>query len=67
MPVLPCVQKCDNFMILNNDGNRVTIVRFVLELLKMIMTGVDYSDNSEINRQEIFPASFKNIENREGF
>ena len=24
-------------------------------------------DNSEINRQEIFPASFKNIENREGF
>ena len=41
MPVLPCVQKCDNFMILNNDGNRVTIVRFVLELLKMIMTGVD--------------------------
>ena len=24
-------------------------------------------DNPEINRQEIFPASFKNIENREGF
>ena len=24
-------------------------------------------DNSEINRQEIFSASFKNIENREGF
>ena len=24
-------------------------------------------DNSEINRREIFPASFKNIENREGF
>ena len=24
-------------------------------------------DNSEINRQEILPASFKNIENREGF
>ena len=24
-------------------------------------------DNSEINRQEIFPASVKNIENREGF
>ena len=24
-------------------------------------------DNAEINRQEIFPASFKNIENREGF
>ena len=24
-------------------------------------------DNSEINCQEIFPASFKNIENREGF
>ena len=24
-------------------------------------------DNSEINRQEIFPASFKDIENREGF
>ena len=24
-------------------------------------------DNSEINRQEIFPASFENIENREGF
>ena len=24
-------------------------------------------DNSEINRQEIFPASFKNIGNREGF
>ena len=24
-------------------------------------------DNLEINRQEIFPASFKNIENREGF
>ena len=24
-------------------------------------------DNSEINRQEIFPTSFKNIENREGF
>ena len=23
-------------------------------------------DNPEINRQEIFPASFKNIENREG-
>ena len=24
-------------------------------------------DNSEINSQEIFSASFKNIENREGF
>ena len=24
-------------------------------------------DHPEINRQEIFPASFKNIENREGF
>ena len=24
-------------------------------------------DNPEINRQEIFPASFKNIESREGF
>ena len=24
-------------------------------------------DNPKINRQEIFPASFKNIENREGF
>ena len=24
-------------------------------------------DNPEINRQEIFPASFKDIENREGF
>ena len=24
-------------------------------------------DNPEINRQEIFPASFKNIENGEGF
>ena len=24
-------------------------------------------DNPEINRQEIFPASFKNIENREGY
>ena len=24
-------------------------------------------DNLEINRQEIFPASFKNIENREDF
>ena len=24
-------------------------------------------DNSDINCQEIFPASFKNIENREGF
>ena len=24
-------------------------------------------DNPEINRQEIFPGSFKNIENREGF
>ena len=24
-------------------------------------------DNPEINRQEIFPASFKNIETREGF
>ena len=24
-------------------------------------------DNPEINRQEIFPASFKNIENRKGF
>ena len=24
-------------------------------------------DNPEINRQEIFPASFKNIENKEGF
>ena len=24
-------------------------------------------DNPEINRQEIFSASFKNIENREGF
>ena len=24
-------------------------------------------DNLETNRQEIFPASFKNIENREGF
>ena len=24
-------------------------------------------DNPEINRQEIFPASFKNIENREDF
>ena len=24
-------------------------------------------DNPEINRQEMFPASFKNIENREGF
>ena len=24
-------------------------------------------DNPEINRQEIFPASFKNFENREGF
>ena len=23
-------------------------------------------DNFEINRQEIFPASFKNVENREG-
>ena len=24
-------------------------------------------ENPEINRQEIFPASFKNIENMEGF
>ena len=24
-------------------------------------------DNPEVNRQEIFPASFKNIENREDF
>ena len=24
-------------------------------------------DNPEINRQDIFPADFKNIENREGF
>ena len=24
-------------------------------------------DNPEINSQEMFPASFKNIENREGF
>ena len=53
MPVLPCVQKCDSFMILNNDGNRVTIVRFVLELLKMIMTGVDYPAPDNVDDGEI--------------
>lgn len=53
MPVLPCVQKCDNFMILDNDGNRVTIVRFVLELLKMIMTGVDYPAPDNVDDGEI--------------
>lgn len=53
VPVLPSVQKCDNFMILNNDGNRVTIVRFVLELLKMIMTGVDYPAPDNVDDGEI--------------
>lgn len=53
VPELPCVQKCDNFMILNNDGNRVTIVRFVLELLKMIMTGVDYPAPDNVDDGEI--------------
>ena len=53
VPVLPCVQKCGNFMILNNDGNRVTIVRFVLELLKMIMTGVDYPAPDNVDDGEI--------------
>ena len=53
VPVLPCVQKCDNFMILNNDDNRVTIVRFVLELLKMIMTGVDYPAPDNVDDGEM--------------
>lgn len=53
VPVLPYVQKCDNFMILNNDGNRVTIVRFALELLKMIMTGVDYPAPDNVDDGEI--------------